>query len=232
MGLGAAVAGAAALGVAGSVGASMIQSNAAKKASQQQAQASANALATQQQMFGVAQNALSPYYNAGASTLPTLQSLLTPGLSQTNTLSGLPGFQFQSQWGTMSAKNALAAEGLGGSTGPLAKAISDYNNGLAGSYYNNYVGQLQNFVNTGAGAASALASGAIGAGNAMASTQQSQGNALAAGTLGSSNALAGGISGVGSSAANALLLNSLLGNKSSQGIYGGGSLFGVGGLGA
>jgi hypothetical protein len=159
-----------------------------------------------------------------------LQSLLTPGASQTQTLSQLPGFQFQSQYGTMATTNALAARGLGGSTGPLAQGISQYNQGLAGTSFSNLVSQLQAYANTGAGAAGSLGTAASYAGsnvgsltantnNTIGTTSTNLGNAEAAGTLGSANALAGGLTGATSSASNALLLSKLL-PQTSGGVYG------------
>lgn len=230
MPVGAAVGGA--IGAAGSIGSALIGSNASKDAAAQQAATARQALALQQQMFSTAQGALSPYYTAGQGVLPTLSSLLTPGPSQTATLEQLPGFNFASEWGTLSAKNALSAEGLGGSTGPLAKAISDYNSGLASTNFGNLVGYLQNFANMGEGAAGALAGNATTAGSSMAGTTQAIGNAQAAGTLGSANALAGGLTGGTNAITNALLLSSLQ-SGNGGGIYksfsgpawGGGGIF-------
>ena len=148
-----------------------------------------------------------------------LQSLITPGPNQTKTLEQLPGFQFQSQWGNLAATNQLAAEGLGGSAGPVGTALSNYNQGLASTYWMNDVNALQQYANMGMGAGSALAGNATNAGNAMAQTQMAQGSAEAAGTLGSANALA--TAGAGS-AGNALLLSSILGGAGGgAGLYAG-----------
>lgn len=216
MGLAGAVMGAGALGAVASGGSGLLQANAANTASQQQATQATNALNQQKQMFGVAQNALNPYINAGSTALPTLQALLTPGTSA-DELAQMPGFKFQSDYGTMAAENALSAQGLGGSTGPVAKAVSDYNNGLAGTYYNNTINNLMGFAGLGANAGSALAGNAINSGNAMATTYGNLGSAQAAGTLGSANALAGGINGIAGSGSNALLLNALLGKSGGAG---------------
>jgi hypothetical protein len=209
----------AAIGGAASLGGALITSNAASQASSQQAQAANNALAQQKSMFNTAQGALQPYYTAPQQAETTLSSLLNPGTSA-STLSSLPGFQFQSQWGTKTAQNTLAAEGLGGSSGPLASAISQYNQGLAGTYYTNETGALQNQINSGVSAAGALAGNATATGNSEANTLQNVGNAQAAGTLGSANALSGGLTSAGGSASNALLLSSILGNSG-----GGGGLY-------
>jgi len=214
MPVGGAIAGA--VGAAGALGSAFIGSSASKSAAAQQASALSQGLQQQQQMFTTAQGALSPYYTAGQGVLPTLQKLLTPGADQTATLSQLPGFQFQSNWGTMAAKNNLAAMGLGGSGGPLSKAISDYNQGLAGTSFSNLIAQLQGFANTGETAAGALSTAAINSGNAQAGTLGSIGAAQGAGTLGSANALSGGLTG----AANAATLPFLLSQMQGGGIYG------------
>lgn len=201
----------AGLGAAGSIGGALISSNASSKASQQQAAAQQQALQQQQQMFSVAQGALNPFINAGQSVLPTLQSLITPGANQNAVLSQTPGFQFASQYGTKAATNALAARGQGASAGPLATAISQYNNGLAQNTWQNTVGALQNFAGLGSNSANALATGAINSGNSQAQTLGNIGTAQASGTLGSANALAGGLNGVASAGSNALLYNQLFG---------------------
>jgi len=193
----------------------LFQSGASKQASSQQLQAQQEALMTETSMFNTAQSALNPYFTAGNSVLPTLQKLLTPGADQTSTLSQLPGFQFQSKWGNLAATNQLAAQGLGGSAGPLGMALSNYNQGLAGTAFNNLVNQEQGFANMGAGAAGALASTAQGFSGQMGNTITAMGNSQAAGTLGSANALAGGLTGGASSIGNALLLSQLMNNGGS-----------------
>lgn len=223
MGLAAAVIGAGVLGAVGTGASALIQSNAATTASQQQATAASNALKQQKDMFGVAQDALNPYIKAGQMALPSLSALLTPGTSA-DALSKMPGFQFQSQYGTMAAENALSAQGLGGSRGPLATAVSNYNQGLAGTYYMNSINALQGFANMGTTAGGALAGDAINSGNAIAGTYGNLGAAQAAGTLGTANAIAGGISGAAGGVGNAFLMNALIGNNNSAltnaGLYG------------
>jgi hypothetical protein len=214
---------AAAIGGAASLGGALLTSNASNKAAQEQLQGTQQAIAAQKQMFGQAQGALSPYYTAGSGqSLATLQSLINPSTAA-STLSQLPGFQFTSGWGTKSAENALAAEGLGGSTGPLASAVSQYNTGLAQQYWGQDVGALQNLVNTGAGAAGALAGNATAAGQGIANSSIAGGNALASGTLGSANAIAGGLTNGAGSVSNSLVLSALLGSGGGAGgLYGGG----------
>lgn len=209
----------AGIGAVGSIGGALIGSSAASNASSQQVAEQQAALAQQKQMFGVAQNALNPFIGIGGSAGNTLQSLLTPGSDAAATLSKMPGFAFASQYGNLATTNALAAR-TGASAGPLAAALSQYNNGLASTQYFNTVNALQNTFGTGASAASALAGNAITSGNSQAQTFGNIGTAQAAGTLGSANALAGGLNGAAGSASNALLYSQLFGNGG-----GGGGLY-------
>lgn len=207
------------IGAVGSIGSALIGSSASEKASQQQVMMQQQALQQQKDMFGVAQGALNPFIQGGQSVLPTLQKLITPGADQSATLSQTPGFQFASQYGTKAATNALAARGQGASAGPLATAVSQFNNGLAQNTWQNTVNALQGYAGLGANAAGSLAGGAINSGNAQAGTLTNTGNALASGTLGSANAVMGGINGVANAGTNALLYNKLFGGGGGNGIY-------------
>lgn len=208
------------LGAAGSIGSALIGSNASQNAASQQVAMQQQALAQQQRMFNVGQQAVNPFIQGGQTALGTLTNLETPGQSA-SALSQMPGFQFASQYGTMAAQNALSAKS-GASAGPLATAISQFNNGLAGQQYFNTVGALQNTANMGQSAASSLLGGAINSGNAQASTLGNIGNAQAAGTLGSANALAGGLNGVSGALGNAALYNAIGGaGGAGGGLYGG-----------
>lgn len=229
------------ISAAGSLASGYLQSNAASNASQAQVQMQQQALAQQKALYeqglqtqsgyvGQAQTTLNPFINAGQSVLPTLQGLITPGANQNALLAQTPGFQFASQYGTKAAQNALAARGQGASAGPLATAISQYNNGLAQNTWQSTVGALQNYAGLGGNAAGNLAgifgsagNAALGqsvsAGNAQASTLTNQGNAQAAGILGQANALTNGISGVTSAGSNALLFNALGQNNGVNGLY-------------
>lgn len=186
-----------------------INANAASNASQAQVQQQQAALKQQQQMFGTAQNALNLFINAGKGALPTLSGLLTPGTSA-DFLSTMPGFQFAKEYGNMGATNALTTRGLGASAGPMAKALSDYNQGLAGNQYFNTVNALQGYANMGSGAAGNLAGNALGFGNSVASTYGNIGNAQGAGYLGVGNALSGGFTGGANAFGNYTMMNALM----------------------
>lgn len=218
---------AAGIGGVGSVLSGLIGAGASSQAAKAQQQASMNAIDFQTNLLQNTINANKPYQQYAYNQLGALGSLMTPGNNMSGILSQLPGFQFQSQWGTKTAQNALAAEGLGGSTGPLAKAISDYNNGLAGTYYNNYFNQLMQGVNVGLETNQMNAGQATSVGYSGANSLTNAGNAAASGILGSAGALSNGLTGAAGSASNALLLNSLL-NNGNSGIFGGSS--GLGGI--
>lgn len=233
------------LGAAGSLGGALIGSSASKSAANAQAQAQMAALAQQKALFeqglgvqsgyvGQAQDTLNPFINAGKSVLPTLQGLITPGANQNALLSQTPGFQFASQYGTMAATNALAPKS-GASAGPLAAAISQYNNGLAQNTWQNTVNALQNYAGIGANAATSLGGIFGNAGNAalgqsgvqaglQGNTLGNIGNAQASGILGNANALSGGLTGAAGAGSNALLFSQLFGNGGA-GFGGGGGLY-------
>lgn len=218
---------AASIGAAGSLASAGLGVYGSLSASKAQTSLGQQALAQQEQMFQIAQGALNPFIQAGQGVLPTLKSLLTPGPSQTATLESLPGFQFQSQYGNLAATNALAARGLGGSSGPLATAISNYNQGLAGTSFSNLAGLLQNYANMGSGAAGSLAGTATQTGQNIAGTLTGIGQAQAQGILGATNALSGGIAGAGNSFSLSAIINALQANGANGGassIYGNGSL--------
>jgi hypothetical protein len=223
----------AGLGAVGSIGSAVIGSNASKNAANAQVQMQQQALQQQQALFSqglsqqkgyvqTAQNTLMPYAQAGESILPTLQGLITPGANQNALLSQTPGFQFASQYGSKAATNALAAQGLGASAGPLATAISQYKNGLAANTWQSVVGALQNYAGLGENAAGTLGNilgsagnadinAGIQAGNSQASTLTGIGQSQAQGILGSANAFSGGLQGVTNSLSSAALLSGMSG---------------------
>ncbi|WP_205757758.1 hypothetical protein, partial [Lactobacillus crispatus] len=78
-----------------------------------------------------------------------------------------PGYQFQLQQGNNAINAAAAANGTLNS-GNQAIALSNYNQGLAGTTYNNYVSQLQPYLNASNAAAGGIANTYTGLGNATA----------------------------------------------------------------
>jgi hypothetical protein len=241
----------------------------ATTAANDQVKAQQAAIAAQQQMFGVTQKNLQPYIQAGNqatgqlqsymnnpsstlnqaaglnntndpnSALSQLMKLTTPGASQTSTLEQTPGFQFASQYGTKAADNSLAARGLAGPGGSLATAVSNYNNGLASTQWQNIVSALQGSLNsgtsnllstygagaqplesligTGANAAGGLASNATQTGQGIASSNTGIGNAQAGAATSIGNSFGSAVSGIGTNLNNQNILSMLAGKG---GLYG------------
>lgn len=233
-----------------SAGASMFGANEAANA---QEQASQNATNAQMSMFNTAQGELQPYINMGqqagtqllsllnpsntSSALSSLLKLTTPGADMTSTLEQTPGFQFANTYGQKAVRNALAARGLGGPGGPLAKASAQYAEGLAGNTWSSVVNgllsafgaqttPLQNLTSTGSGAASSLGTAATNTGSQIGSNMIGAGNAAAGADIASANA----IGGIGNSVTSGLLLNQLMANNASNGGLYGGNTGGTGGL--
>lgn len=93
--------------------------------------------------YGAETGNLDPYLQAGRQGITSLSSMLQPGGELTKQFSfdpkdlqNDPGYQFQLQQGQKAINNSTAANGLAGS-GSQAKALSQYNQGLAGTTYNN-----------------------------------------------------------------------------------------------
>lgn len=166
----------AAVGGIGSLLGGIFGSSAAKKAAAQQQAGAERAAATignattaAQQGMGEAvgtantrlgevynqqTNAINPYLSAGETGLSGLLSALQPGGELTNRFSfnptdieNSPEFQFQQKQGTQAVQRAAAAQGssLGGGT---LKALSQYNQGLASTSYQNAFTNALNSFNT------------------------------------------------------------------------------------
>lgn len=229
----AAVIGAGALGA----GASIYGANRAAGAQTEATQAATRA---QLGMFNTAKGALDPFINAGAggidalkawlddqsgsSPLNALKRLTTPGADMSTALSETPGFKFTEDRGLRAVNNALAARGLGGSGGAVAKGAGEYTTGLASNTWQSVVNALQNmftsgagakqnFVNTGAGAAGTLTGAATGVGGQIGSNLIGAGNAQAGAATATGNA----IGNFGNSVSTAALLQKLLGNNAAPG---------------
>lgn len=131
-------------------------------------------------------------------------------------LAQTPGYQFALNQGQRAVERGLAARGLAGPGGALAKGSADYAEGLAGTTWQNVVsalqntfssgaGALQNRVNTGAGAAQGLAGNAVQTGQGISNNLIGSGNAQAASYMNIANALGG----FGNSITSAALLKNL-----------------------
>lgn len=234
---------AAGIGAAGSLASGLFSSNASSKAADTQAQASANSLALQSQMFAKSQGNIAPYLATGANasnmltnTLGNMQPITTSPIKMDQaSLEQTPGYQFNLSQGLKGVQNSASARGLGVS-GAAQKGAAAYATGLADSTYqnqfNNAVTNQQNAFNNqqtdrqnmfnrlystaalGANAAGGAATNATTAGNSMANTTMTGANGQAAAQV------------AGGTAFNPLLNN--LGGyyQMSQmgGMYGGGGL--------
>lgn len=217
------------------------------KAADAQTSAAGASIANQKQMYDSNKGILQPFIDAGSggiqqlkdwlsttggstgsNALSTLLKLVTPGADQSATLAQTPGYQFSVNQGTRGALNALAARGLGGSPGAIAKGVGGYVSGAASTNYNNIVQQLlstfssggnalQGLVNTGVTAGGALAGVGTNTANSISGSLTGAGNAQAA----NYNAIGSAAGGLGNSATTAALIQQLTsGGGGGNSIYG------------
>jgi hypothetical protein len=206
IGVGIAVAGT--VGAAATIGSSAIAANAATSAANKN-----NAL--ESQIYNTNSANEQPYIQSGDAANTALQGFLglggDPAASQKalNDYLGSTGYQFTLNQGLDAAESNAASKGMLNS-GSTLEALDNYGAGVAQQYGQQYEGDLQNVVSTGAGAANALA----GQGENYASQVSSNNNSAASATANA--ALSGGS-----------IVNSLIGNALTAYAYGqGGSSFG------
>jgi len=128
-------------------------------------------------------SAMQPYLsnfsgaNAGTAQLGNVLGLNGPTASNTaqTFLENTPGYQFQKQQGDDAINAQAAATGMNAS-GNQALALSKFNQGLAGTTYNNYVSQLQPYLGAANSAAGGIANTYTGQGNAIAGQQDQLAN--------------------------------------------------------
>jgi len=140
---------------------------------------------------------------AASSTAGGYGSLLQPfNLSDWQQLS--PAYNFQKQQGQQGVLNGAAA-GQGAMSGAALKDLTDYNQELANTSFNNAFNQYQTqqgnifsrlsgIANLGQSAASNTAQFGVALAGQAAQSAQNIGTAQAAGTIGSANAISGGLS--------------------------------------
>jgi len=212
----------------------------ASSAADAQKQAAQMAMAQQQRMFDTGKKALDPFINMGQSTLSKLQALsdtsnadspaaalmklIMPGANMSDTLAQTPGFQFTQDYGLKAVNNALAARGLGGSGGAVAKGAANFVTGLTNNTWQSLVNALQSgyglqsnvlqgLINTGASAAGSLMGNSTQVGSNMGSVLTGMGNAQGAANMTIGNA----IGGLGNSFVQGSILNQLLGKSGGAG---------------
>lgn len=177
--------------------------NAPTQAAQIQSNAQLQAQKMQQDMFNTIVGQEQPFLKAGYSSESSLQDLLGLGGDEgnaraMNALQNLPGYQFQLQQGDLAIQNKDATTGsaLGGAT---MKDLMNYNQGLAGTYYNNYVNNLLQNAGIGLNAASNTGTAGSTLGTGAAQAEAAMGASQAAGITGQANNMAtaaGGIAGL------------------------------------
>ncbi len=145
------------------------------------------------------------------------------------TLAQTPGYQFALSQGLRASNNQLAARGLGGSGGAVAKGATNFAEGLAGNTWQNVVQALQSSYNTQVGAGQNLLNSGVTAGSSLAGVGTNTANAISGAQTGAGNAQAAGYNAIGTAVGNAanslpsaMLLSQLTGGRgagSSGGIY-------------
>lgn len=205
----------AGLAAAGGVASAVIGSNAAGHASDVAAATAAANNALQEQIYNSNKALETPYINAGNTANTELLGFLGLGGSAEASHAALQtylnstGYQFARDSGLEAVTNNKAAAGLLKS-GSTLKALDAFGTNIANQYGQQYVGNLQNVVGTGAGAANALS----GTGAAYANSVSSNNNNAA--TVAGNAAIAGAnsINGAISNAINAF--GAIRGNSSFQ----------------
>lgn len=195
------------------VGSGIIGAGASLYGANKQADAANQAANLQKGMFDENVARTQPFVDFGSHQLPTLNKLLTPGASQTDTLSKLPGFQFGQQWGQKAITNQGTMNGLSGNT---LRAGADYATGSAQQYFGNYVNQLLSAAGIGSNAAAGLGNQSVNAGNSIGQSLIGAGTATAAGALGGAASLASGVNGM----TNYLTQQDLINKLTNGGMYG------------
>lgn len=212
----------------------------AHQASQQQQTQVQNAQGLMGDVYNQSGQLQNPWVQGGQQSLAQLLQGLRSGSFNTTvnpeTIANDPGYQFQLHEAQKALERSAAARG-GLNSGAFAKELSQYNQGLAATQFQNaWQRQFQqnqanfsNLYNTaGMGQSSAQSLGALGQGysNAMAGLYGAMGNAQASGTMGVTqgitgaikSALGGGLQGLSSSGG---------GGGGGQGGQGGGQQGGV-----
>ena len=148
----------------------------------------------------------------GSGPLAALQKLTMPGADMSATLAQTPGYQFSLDQGLRASNNQLAARGLGGSGGAVAKGATNFAEGLAGNTWQSVVAALQNQYNsqlTGnqnqftsqANAGQNLFNSEASAGQNLINTGTTAASALAGVGTNTANSITGSLTGAGNAQA-------------------------------
>lgn len=154
--------------------------------------------------------------NTGDSNSPlsALLRLTTPGANMSETLEQTPGFQFTRDMGLKAVGNRLAARGLGGPGGAMARGAADYTTGLASNTWQSVVEALRNSLTSGAGVlGNALTSGTSAIGSGLTSGAGILQNLFSSGSNALANLVSGGANAAGSLLGGANTAGGLIGNN-------------------
>jgi len=174
MGLGAAAAITAGVGLAGGIGSSLISSNAASSSADK-------ANAAQRQALEQSRADLEPWRTAGQGALTGAQNAAglngQPGYDAAmSAFHTSPGYQFQLDQGLRAVDAGAAAQGFGRS-GAVLKAEQAFGSGLADQSFKDYYNRLFDLSKLGEGAATGSASASQNTGTGIAQTDLSEGSA-------------------------------------------------------
>jgi len=221
---------AAAVGIAGIAGAA-ISANAAGSAADEQAAAAQNAQNISQSEFNTINQQEAPYNQSGVGSIAQLNYLLGIGTPGQTPLGGTPtamsstgggygslvtpfttqnfqqlspAYNFQLGQGQQNVLNSDAA-GQGALSGAALKDLTNYNQSMANTSFNNAFNQYQTqqgnifsrlsgIANLGQSAASQQAQSGTALAGQAAQSATNIGTALAGGTVGAANAWSGGLS--------------------------------------
>jgi hypothetical protein len=111
-------------------------------------------------------------------------------------LAGQPGYQFQLDQGNQMVQRNLAAKGLLNS-GAAGKALTQYGQGVAQNYAQQYTGGLQSLAGLGQSATQNVVASGTHAADNISSAQIYSGNAQAQGAINSANSYASAIQSLG-----------------------------------
>jgi hypothetical protein len=174
----------------GIVGAAVVGGVASNMAANKQAGGQEAAANTQAGMFNTIVGQEQPFLNAGYGAENNLNYVLNPNNADQlqNYIQSLPGYQFQLKTGGQALTNSMTP-GSGALSGATLKSLMGFNQGLAGSYYNNYVNQLLQQAQLGQNAAGNLGTSGTQLGTGIAQAGAAAAGSQAAGIVGASNAL-------------------------------------------
>jgi hypothetical protein len=125
-----------------------------------------------------------------------------------------PDYQFALKQGEQTVQNSAAAQG-GLYSGNALRALTEYGQGSATQYLNNYANRLAGIAGVGQTAATSVGNAALQTGANIGNLMVGAGNARASGTINQANAITN--------------LGNQLGMMYGMGMFGGGSPFGAGG---